>query len=162
MMPFTSLVFRQSILMTLSLAGFIFSCSTPQREWEICQISTPTPDFNGTSYFLCSGNELNPLELEVTRTLSGVRFYINLLAYGAVGLPEDPSRTRVSIDVDEEATWEVYPSILEGGQRLLFPFEVSDIIIGWINEGRTVTFKVGRFSISSTTQHFPTLFDLYE
>lgn len=83
--------------------------------------------------------------MEIVRSPSGLRMYLNILFLKALPCSEDFTRTKVTIDFTEEETFYIYPQILEGGQRLLISQEDSDYLIQALVEDRSFTIKIGRY-----------------
>ncbi len=139
-----------ALCLTLLLPG----CSTPCREWEIQEIITQTPCFNGGRLILSPDSDYSHLELELARHSSGIRFYINLLFLQAPPWREDPTRTCISILFEDQEPWIVYPYLLEGGQRLLLPEDIADILVQSLINDRCFTIQLGRSQISAISTNF--------
>ncbi len=149
--PFSLL---QRALLTLCLAS-LFGCSSPKsRQWEIQEIITQSPCFNAVKLILGPDSNYSYLELELTRTLSGIRFYINLLFLEALPLKEDCTRTSIVIQFEDQNSWTIYPYLLQGGQRLLLPTDIANQLIDALLDERMFTIQVGRNVIEVTPNHF--------
>lgn len=136
-------------------ALLVTSCSsTSCREWEFQDIVTQTPCFNGSRLILAPDSEYSYLELELLRTPSGDRLYVNLLFLQAPALKNDPSRTTLIIQFEEEEPWIVHPYVLEGRQRLLLPGDVADFIIQSLLDKKEFTIQIGRNKIHVVTAGF--------
>jgi hypothetical protein len=147
--------FLQIIIVLLSLF-YLSACSPPyQRKWELQENMTLTSKFNSGRLILPPDSDCSNLELDITRSYSGTRFYVNLLSLQAPPLREDPSRTRLEIRFeDDEEPWIVYPFLFRGGQRLLFPAEVSETLIDALFQGRAFTISIGRSSLLAIPDQF--------
>jgi hypothetical protein len=131
------------------------SCSTSAcRQWEIQEIGSKIPCFNGGRLILEPDSDYSHLELEIIRNSSGIRFYINLLFLQASPWPKDPSRTCLTIQFSDQEPWMVYPYLLEGGQRLLLPRDVADILVQSILDENAFTLQLGRSQISVVSTNF--------
>lgn len=131
-------------LILLALTG----CSTPAcREWEIHAVKTRTPCFNGGRLLLGPDSDYSNLELELVRTSSGIRFYIDLLLLEALPWKEDPARTTVTIQFEEQEPWVIHPYLFNGGQRLLIPGDEADLLVQALLDGFSFTIKIGRSQI---------------
>lgn len=151
--PYSSKI--QRALLALCLIFLLFGCSTPAcRGWEIQEIITQTSSFNGGRLILGPDSDYSHLELELVRNSSGIRFYINLLFLQAFPDKEDPSRTCISILFEDQEPWIVYPYLLEGGQRLLLPGDVADILVQSLIDDCFFTIQIGRSQISVVSVNF--------
>jgi hypothetical protein len=145
----------QIIIALLSLF-YLSACSpTYQRKWELQENITLTSKFNSGRLILPPDTDSSNLELDITRSYSGTRFYVNLLSLQAPPLKEDPSRTRLEIKFEaDEEPWIVYPFLFRGGQRLLFPAEVAEALIDALFQGRTFTITIGRSTLLAIPDQF--------
>lgn len=147
--------FLQRALLALCLI-LLGACSSPScREWGIQINTTRCPQFNSGRLFLNPESDQSYIELEIVRSSSGLRMYINILFLRAMPYPDDPTRTKVEIFFEEEEDpWLIYPYIFEGGQRLLIPKDVSDYLIQVLQQDRSFTLKIGRFETSVVSAAF--------
>ena len=137
------------------------SCSKPTpRSWEFDEIVTPTPAFNGRRIVLGPDSDFSNLELEIMKNSSGVRFYLNLLSFQAIPWKEDSSRSTVIIHFKEAPSWTVHPYLLEGGQRLLLPGNIADILIESLLNEQQFTIQLGRYQIEVVSINFPKYYQL--
>lgn len=131
------------------------SCSSPAcRQWELQEILTKRPCFNGGRLILGPDSNLSQLELELIRNRSGMRFYINLLLLQAYPCKEDPCLTKAEIIFEGQEPWIITPYLLEGGQRLQLPAEVSDQLIQALCDDRSFILKMGRSQIHAIPDNF--------
>jgi hypothetical protein len=145
----------QRALLALCLLLLLLGCSTPTcREWEIQEIVTQTPSFNGGRLILGPDSDYSHLELELVRSSSGIRFYINLLFLQALPWQDDPTRTCISILFADQEPWIVYPYLLEGSQRLLLPGDVADILVQSLIDDLSFIIQIGRSQISVVPTNF--------
>jgi len=110
--------------------------------------------FNGGRLLLVPNSDYSHLEIELVRNASGIRFYINLLFLQALPLAEDPSRTSLTLLFEDQVPCIVYPYLLEGGQRLLLPGDVADLLVQSLLDDRSFTLQIGRSQIVVTPTHF--------
>jgi hypothetical protein len=138
------------------LCFLLFSgCSTPsENKWGITEIITPNPSFNGGKLFLDPDSDSSNLELEIERNSAGFRFYINLLYLQASPWKEDPTRTSLTIQFDDQEPWIVYPYLLDGGQRLLLSGDLADVLIQALLDGFSFTIQIGRSQIDVIPTEF--------
>lgn len=134
------------------------SCSTPCRQWILCEIGGEDPCFNSGRLILEPDSTICHLELELDRSQSGIRMYVNLLLLQAPPLPEDPQKTALSILFEDGESLIVYPYLLTGGQRLLLPPDVADFLIATLLEGRPFTIQIGRQNLSVIIDQFEPLY----
>jgi hypothetical protein len=144
-----------NIFLTLLILLTLTSCSSLyQRRWELQENTTPTPKFNSGRLILPPDSDCSNLELEITRTCSGTRFYVNLLSLQAPPLKDNPSRTRLRITFEEQDPWDIDPFLFNGGQRLLLPADVAEILMDALFQGRSFTVSIGRSSITVIPDQF--------
>lgn len=128
------------------------SCSEEAcRQWDICEIVVNNPTFNSCRLILVSDSHL---EVELDRSQTGIRMYVNLLLLQAPPLPNESNRTFLNIDLDNGETMAIFPYLLAGGQRLLFPPDVADFFIQMLLEGRSFTIRLGRQKIEVVPDQF--------
>lgn len=149
----------QRALFALCLT-FLLSCSSPTcHQWEIQEILTTSPCFNGGRLLLAPNSDYSHLELELLRNRSGIRFYINLLFLYAPPWQEDSTHTCLEIIFEDQEPWVVYPYLFEGRQRLLLPGEVADTLVQALLDGYSFTLQIGRYKIEVVPDHFSTVYD---
>ncbi|MDP1880816.1 MAG: hypothetical protein Q8K60_07740 [Parachlamydiaceae bacterium] len=154
--------YLQRALIALCLFSSILlmsSCSLndSSRIWEYNEIQTKNPSFNGGRLILCSDIFTSNLELEIFRSKSGIRMYLNILSMQAFPCSDDSQRTDVNIvflDEENQETWVVRPIILQGGQRLLFSDSVSECLIQALLDERPFDIKIGRICLRVITDNF--------
>jgi hypothetical protein len=110
-------------------------------------IVAKTPHFNGGRLILDPDSDHSHLELEIIRNSAGMRFYLNLLFLEALPCQEDPKRTCISIQFEDQEPWNAYPYLLAGGQRLLLPGDVADTLIQALLNGQSFMIQMGRTQI---------------
>ena len=156
--------FRCGALLALYFM-ILTACSTPTcRQWEIQEIVTNTPCFNGGRLTLDPDSDYSHLELELVRNSSGIRFYINLLFLQAPPWKEDPARTSLIIQFENQEPWTVHPYLLEGGQRLLLPGDIADVLVQALLDESFFTIQIGRSQVhvvfTQFTKNYKRLLDL--
>ncbi len=125
------------------------------REWIFQSNPTSKNLCSGARLLLNAEKEYDYLEVEIVRSRSGIRFYINILFMQAFPCTEDPNRTTIEICFEEEEEpWMIYPLILRGGQRLLLPQEVSDYLIENLEQGRGFVIKAGHYQLQVIPETF--------
>jgi len=132
------------------------SCNTKaSREWCFQANLTARPCYNGGRIFLEAEREYDYLEIEIVRSRSGIRFYLNILFLQAMPCLEDLTKAKVEVIFEnEEEPWIIYSLILRGGQRLLLPTEVSNYLIQVLSEGQSFEFKVGNYHTKAIPETF--------
>lgn len=140
-----SRILLQRALIALCLM-FLAGCSpsTPCKEWELQQNTTNIPCFNTGRLVLGPDSNCSNLEMEIDRSRSGIRCYINLLFLQIPPHEDDPTRAQVQILFDDQEPWIVYPYLFRGGQRMLLPGDVADYLIQVLLEGYSFTIQIGR------------------
>jgi hypothetical protein len=148
----------QRAFIALCLLSLIGCSISPCRQWEIQEISTRIPCFNGGRLILGPDSNYSHLELELNRSRAGIRFYINVLFLQAPPLPHDPNRTRAEILFEDQEPWVVYPYLMAGGQRLLLPGDVADVLVQTLLDGYSFTIRLGRNQIEVVPNRFSVLY----
>jgi len=98
--------------------------------------------------------EFSYLELEIVHNSAGLRFYVNLLLLEAPSLKDDPSRTTLTIEWEDQEPWTINPFLLGGGQKLLIPGNIADVLIEKLLDGKTFTIRLGRSYICVISDAF--------
>lgn len=150
--------FRYGAYLALCLLTLIGCSGQTCHQWEIDEIVTKTPCFNGGRLILGPDSDCSHLEIELVRNSSGIRFYINLLFLRASPWPEDPARTSLIIQFKDQEPWIVHPYLLEGGQRLLLPGDIADILVQFLLDGFSFTIQMGRSQINVVPTQFIELY----
>lgn len=141
-------------------AILLFGCSAPTcREWEIQDSLTDIPYFNSGRLILEPDSNYSRLELELVRSKSGIRLYLNLLFLKALPSHENPHQTEITILFSQKEPWIVFPYVLRGGQRLLLPGEVSDCLIEALLNGESFIIEIGRSSIKVIPDNFSSAYE---
>lgn len=138
---------QRAILLALCLI-ILSACSSSAacRAWEIQTNITNCSVFNSGRLFLAPESDHSHLEVEIVRSSSGLRLYINILFLRALPCPEDPSFTKVEISFEGvEEPWVIYSYLLQGGQRLLVQQEDASRLINTLLEGGYFKINIGRF-----------------
>ena len=147
-------LFKQRASLALCLI-VLLSCSVPSRhQWEFQEIVTAFPRFNGGKAILGPSSSHSHLEIEIQRNSSGLRFYVNLLFLQALPKLDDPSRTSLEILFENQEPWIIDAYLLAGGQRLLLPGEVADVLIQNLLNESSFILKMGRSQIEVLPDHF--------
>lgn len=134
---------------------FLIGCSSPScHQWELQEIITHIPCFNGGRLILGAGLNDSNLELELVRNRSGIRFYLDLLFLQAAPWSDDPTRTRIEVIFEEQEPWVVYPYLLEGGQRLLLPGDLADVLVQALLDGYEFRIQIGRSHVQVIPENF--------
>lgn len=132
------------------------ACTSSCRQWELETTHTGYTCYNSAVLYLPTSSE-NNLEMELVRSASGTRLYINVFVL-AVPYADDPTKTPVQIEV-EELMQTVYAERFEGGQRVLLPPDATAWILESLLNNQTVKIFVGRYH----AEVIPTGFaDLYK
>ncbi len=148
--------FLKLLLVLLSVC----SCSSSVcRQWEIQKVLTKHPCYNAGRLLWGPHSNFTYLELELARSRTGLRFYVNLLFLQARPCQEDSERTCLEILYDNQESWVVYPYLFEGGQRLLLPGEVADVLIQALLNGRSFTVRLGRNCLEILPANFASLYE---
>lgn len=134
------------------------ACSTSTREWTFWDNANSHPCFNSGKIILEPESSCHHIGLEISRTTSGVRLYINAYLLPIAPLPEDYSRARLEVILEDGEVMTFYPYRLQGGQRLLLPSEAANFLIELLLEGQGFTIKAGRNEIGVIPDRFDELY----
>lgn len=148
----------KGFLLLLSLIFFLSACAPDCRRWEIdVTDETCLPLYNSGRMSLATG-PCDNLELELDRGSSGLRMYINVFAMALPHSQEDDQKTNVNVEILDE-TWTVLAERLQGGQRLLLPPEIADIIVDALLSNQLVNISVGRYHAEILSAGFKKHYD---
>lgn len=143
---------RRSLILLLALT----SCTKKtEREWGLQTNVTACPRYNAGRIYLEPEKEYDYLEIEIIRSQTGIRFYINVLFLQAQPCVEDATKTKIEVIFeDEEEPWIVYGRILKGGQRILLPSDVTDYLIQSLLTGHSFDIHLGQYRIRAISNAF--------
>lgn len=140
------MLYKSALL--FSVLSLVTACtSSDKNAWEKQEIVTQSPCFDGYRYVLSPVCDSSHIELEVLVTRSGTRLFVNFLLCTAPSLLDDPCRSSVTILIEGQDPWIVYPYLLAGGQRLLFPSDVASALLELISQDVKFVIRVGRDEI---------------
>ena len=91
----------QALCFILLLSG---CSSTTCREWVYVAMITPHACFNSGKLILEPENTFSYLEMEIVRSSSGIRMYLNILLMQAQHCEEYPKATKIEISLRDENT----------------------------------------------------------
>lgn len=152
-------IHHQGFLLTLGLL-FICSCNpSPEREWILVNTITKRPCYNSSRLFLEPDSKAHHIELEISRSRSGINMYLNLMLFPAPPLPDDPSRTSAEFIVEGEEPIIFYPYRLSGDQRLLIPDDMTQQMIALLTSEKSFVIKMGRDEIQVVPDNFQISYD---
>ncbi len=163
------LVLHLQFLFSLVAIGVaICSCSkTTVSQWQLESIITRRPCFNSGRILFAPQTDVPHIELEIVRSQSGMRFYINLILLSAKPCDNHPAvdynvnyktddckYAHVNIVFANEEKWDVYPRLLAGWQRLLLADEVSEALISRLCAGDSFNIYVNDYQIAIVAEDF--------
>ena len=143
------------VLMTLTAFIILTACSKTERQWTYGQNITHSPCYNSGRMFLATDLLAPYFEMELVRSPSDLRLYLNILVLEAPPHPNDPSRTCVTIFWENDSLT-VYPHLFKGGQRLLFPPDVTQFLINKLLNDQSFTISLGRRKCEVVPGNFKT------
>lgn len=150
--------FMQRVYITLCVPFVLmlfYSCSgTPCREWIFLDSGACDPEYNSGRLLLRDEDTLNRLELEIDKTESGIRMYLNLSLLPAAPLPEDERKTAIELILEDGERMTLFPYRFVGGQRLLLPDEATSYLIGLLLDEQSFTMKIGRNELYVVPDNF--------
>jgi hypothetical protein len=128
------------------------ACQNRDR-WAYNQIESGDKKFNSTKLSHFTSDLVNGLDLEFMRIAGEVRTYLNVHSLPIPSSKEDPKTTSGFLTIGSEK----YPFQAcrhEGGQRLLLPQDISNILIEALSNNQTVHIKVFGYASSITAEGF--------
>jgi len=139
---------RASVALFFLLAA---SCSDTSRKWEYHQNLSPIMHTNSARLVLATETGEAPFELEMIRTSSGLRIYLNILRFQAPLHLDMDNKTELTITIGNNASI-LYPHVLKGGQRLLLPSDFYETLIQAILDDKKIKVGMGfrSFRLCST------------
>jgi len=79
--------------------------------------------------------------------------YINILLMEAVPCEDNSKKTKIDIILPDE-TLTIYANLLQGGQRILIPGEIADLLIKTLLDDQTFTIQIGPKKLIVITDNF--------
>lgn len=135
-----------SIQRAISALCLVTLCSCAQqtcRQWILLENRTCDPSYTSGRMVLERDTHSCRMELEIDRSRSGLRMYINLALFQAAPLPDNPCVSKAELVFCNESLI-FYPYLLEGGQRLLIPSDVTERIIELLSDDCSLILRLGR------------------
>ncbi|MBA3720974.1 MAG: hypothetical protein H0W88_01065 [Parachlamydiaceae bacterium] len=118
------------------------------------EITTQCPSYNAGRLFLEPDNATSHVGLELDRTRSGIRMYLNLYLLLVPPYADDPSRACVKLIIEGEEALIFYPYRLAGCQKILFPEDVTNYIIELLLNDQSFILNLGRNQINVIPDKF--------
>jgi hypothetical protein len=144
-------------LKALLLLMILNGCAT-NSQWALQESGSEDPHFRSGRLVLAPESNLVPLSLEILRTCSGLRIYINSLLLPVPPFQGNPDLAQLEIEQQDGQVLLVYPYRLAGGQRLLFPADVSQHLIQLLMDNQPFTIKVRSKQICVIPANFLSLY----
>lgn len=122
---------------------FLVSCRSQCRQWELATIQSDCPSLTYAKVFLPTCNNFKGLSAELVSNAEGVVFYLNALTF-QFQKSSDPGFSTVDIEIDGQ--WYSSQAIrLEGGQKIILPQELQELIVTALVADQPVEVRVGRY-----------------
>jgi hypothetical protein len=156
------MVFMHRRLTGAVSALFLFllnACNTEERLWNFEDHASHYAPYSSKRLILNPESQTSHLEVELVKSHSGLRMYVNLLLFEALPLENQPKRTSLNIILDDGEEMTVYPYLLQGGQRLLLPEEISDLLINQLLCEHSFVISVGNKKTTVVFANFTELYD---
>lgn len=83
--------------------------------------------------------------------------YLNVHSLEIPSDPNDPSQALVAIKIGE-TTSKLQGELLLGGQRVMLPPWIADLVINALNEGKPVTITTGQYRSEILPENFSTVY----
>lgn len=129
------------LFLSLPLIFFLFSCSTPCRQWVLDYTLTPSHYFNSGRMLLCPSGPDSNIEIEIFRGPTGTFMFLNV---ASLPLPYSGGDDTVEVQVciDDVLTTFIAERFW-GGQRAKLPEEATCQIIEALLNYQHVTLSIG-------------------
>ncbi len=136
----------------LLLLVLLSACRHSDR-WAYNQIESGDKQFNSTKLSHHTSDLVNGLDLEFMRIAGEIRTYLNIHSLPIPSSKEDPKTTSGFLTIgSEKHPFQAFRH--EGGQRLLLPKEISELIIQALSHNLPVHIKVFGYSSTITAEGF--------
>lgn len=136
---------------------FLFSCSRYCRQWELITIRADCPPVNYAKIYLCPDNEFCEMEIELLCTGYDTQLFLNTTSLIIPPSQNGESLADVIIAIDD-IQYFVSAERFEGGQRLLLPQEVQQLIIMALIEDREIVITCGRYKTNIISKNFRNIY----
>ena len=143
----------QRVVLALCMIGFFTGCSTTCRQWNYMEMITSFPSYNSGRMSLEQESLYSYLEVELIRTRSGVRMYLNVLLMQAKPCEDNQLMTPLEIVLPDQ-TLTVAADLFQGGQHILIPQDITDLLVQNLLDGQFFTIKLGSKSVSIIPDNF--------
>ena len=133
------------------------SCSGPSGLWQAQTCEGSSPSFSSARIYLAPANEFSGLEIELVKTVDGLKMYLNV--YGLEIPAEQPngSTSRVFVSFKDHS-YNFSALRFTGGQRLLIPEHVQSEIVEYLQMEQSVFLQVGRYQADIYPDKFVDVF----
>ena len=131
----------------------LLSCSSPCSNWVVEDACGRCPGQNLQKITLTPENKFRELQIEIARTHSDERMYLNSLSLRFPHEQSDLRQTTVTVTT-ADGTRQFIAYRFQGGQRLLLPEDAAALIIDKLLHSEIVALSVGRFHVEIPVQEF--------
>jgi hypothetical protein len=146
------------IFLSLSISFLFVSCSSSnEQQWQIDRTVVSNLDCNLGRLTLPAINTYQGLELELVRSASGTRMYLNAFSLPFPNDLEDLSKSAVILLIDEQV-YVIKAERFMGGQRLLMPEDAASLIITTLVNDKSIQITVGRYRTTIISTRFVELY----
>jgi hypothetical protein len=132
---------RRAQAVFLSVVLLFFCGCSRSSNWASNQIDVGDEKYNSTRISYYAPNPINGIDLEFLRTPSRLLAYLNVHSLPIPSTKEDPKAVAVDLLIEEEK-YHFAAYRYEGGQRLLLPEDMVDLIIKALIEKKPLQIKV--------------------
>lgn len=141
------------VLLLLFFSVLLFSCRKDAGcQWVISRTNACAP-FNFARVYLPSNDLLQGMDVEFTRSCSGVRMFINLYL-----CPLEGEKAELTYKIDGKE-YKTLAFVLEGGQRLSLTCEDQEKIIQSLFQGLSVHISVGMYQLEIPAINFSEMYE---
>lgn len=144
-----------SILLFLFLTG---CAASVKEEWQLQQIKAKYSLQNAGRMLFVPSEQKVDFEIELARDHTGIRFYLNFFMVHVRSADPSLSQVEALITFDDEDSRKIYPYLFSGGQRLLFPEDVTEYLVEMLLNGRSFSVRIGNCALTISPANFEKIY----
>lgn len=144
---------REAPFVFLLIIYFLSSCTKPHF-WYLDSNHPSNPCYQSSRLSLPPFDLLKNASVELVSSEDELRMYLNLLVF-PLSYNEKTVSIRYLID---HTSGETTAFVMNGGERILLPVELRDLIIDALLRGAPVILKIGSFKFEIPSSNFSELY----
>jgi hypothetical protein len=123
-----------------------FSCAA-KSQWEVSHIKGGSAEFNSSRLAYHSEDRVNGIDLEFLKTKDSLNLYLHVHSRPIPCFQDSPKKAKVTVQA-EDKSYTFSALRHEGGQRLLLPSSIQEIIIETLKNGMPVVIHLEGYDVS--------------